>query len=321
MRLLLLNTKQLTTYIELDEADFNITEGGNPDEVLLPASNTSSNERGQNSTSNNNTGMQPPQGGIARSGSTGSIHPRQPQTPHAQPPPRPVANNSSEAQNNPSNASSRPQAQQLNQRKPPAPQQNNRPTGQPPTGQLTAAPQPAGQNTGAPETVGFFSARAVKHLPEEAIVSGNIALGAAQTFNLHAESPSIRKTPGIDHSRSKPLAKNGHHVPPAVSGDAPSVPSSTPGGLAGPRGMPRQGPPMTRGNVINPQLDQSRRIGVPGSPNPLANRGQYRPPTMKRPIGEGGAPGPDRAPLADVPSNVPVTSDTNGPGTKRQKIG
>jgi len=78
---------------------------------------------------------------------------------------------------------------------------------------------------------------------------------------------------------------------------------------------------MSRGNIINPQLDQSRRIGVPGSPNPMANRGQYRPPTMKRPMGEEGAPGLGRAPLADVPSNVPATGNTNGPDLKRQKIG
>ena len=54
-------------------------------------------------------------------------------------------------------------------------------------------------------------------------------------------------------------------------------------------------------NVVNPQLDQTRRIGAPGggmgggfSSSPSGNRGQYRPLTVKRPataMSAGGAAG------------------------------
>ncbi|KAK5663046.1 hypothetical protein OQA88_6462 [Cercophora sp. LCS_1] len=303
--------------IDIDEADFNISDEGHPDEVVLSVSNVgSSNERAPNPQINNGNNMKPPPPRpLARSGSAGSNQPRQPLTPHQQQPSRPITNSFAGAQNNQFTNGARP-PQQFNNNRPPIPPQNNH-APQP----ASANPQPTAQpGAGAvPETVGFFSARAVKHIPEEAIASGTIAPKADQVFNPKAESPSIRKTPGIDHTKSKPVSKGGQHVPPNPTSD------NVTGGGAKP--MPRPGPaagPMARGNIINPQLDQTRRIGAPGQSSPLANRGQYRPPTMKRPNDNGIPPaGAGRPPLADVSNNVPVTgtSGVNGPDAKRQRTG
>ncbi|KAJ3454760.1 hypothetical protein MRS44_013360 [Fusarium solani] len=72
-----------------------------------------------------------------------------------------------------------------------------------------------------PETVGFFSAKAVNQLSESTLQGSNNARLAVphgqQAFNPKAESPSIRKTPGIDRNSSKPVAKNGQHLAPASS--------------------------------------------------------------------------------------------------------
>lgn len=302
---------------EIDEADFNLIDEGHPDEVVLPTSDPStSNDKPQNQTATSaNTSMQPPSRPLVRSGSAGSNFPRAPETPNQQAPARPITNGFPGAQNHAANQNSRPPPQgQFNQTKPPVPQHQHRPVGQ----NNAAPPQPPGGAAPPPSSVGFFSARAVKGLLEEAIVNGNIAPQEGQTFNPKAESPSIRKTPGIDHTKSKPVARNGQHVPSATGGDA-SVVSGSPGA----RAMGRPGPPMGRGNIVNPQLDQTRRIGAPGQSSPLANRGQYRPPTMKRPASEAAQPG-NRQPLADLPSNGPPTAGddmTNWADSKRQRVG
>ncbi|KAK4453831.1 hypothetical protein QBC34DRAFT_344090 [Podospora aff. communis PSN243] len=307
---------------ELDEADFNIIDEGHPDEVVLPVSHpVASNDKPPNQTSNSNASMQPPARALVRTGSAGANPPRPPQTPNQQPPPRQFSNSFNGPQGNTSNSNSRPPPnQQFNQSKPPPAPQNQSVAAQPPT----AAPQPPVPTTAPPEGVGFFSARAVKNIAEDAIASGHIAPKGGQVFNPKAESPSIRKTPGIDHTKSKPVARNGQHVPPATSGDNTTTISADIAGSPGIRPMPRPGPPMGRGNVINPQLDQTRRIGAPGSSSPLANRNQYRPPTMKRPPGADVAqPSTGRPPLADLPSNAPATTGIDGPSgpdTKRQRI-
>ncbi|KAK0651538.1 hypothetical protein B0T16DRAFT_81557 [Cercophora newfieldiana] len=312
---------------ELDEADFNIIDEGHPDEVVLSITHPAgSNDKPQNQANNNNnhTSMQPPSRALIRSGSAGSNPPRPPQTPNQQPPPRPVTNSFAGAHNNSANPNPRPQPQQqFNQNRPTAPQNNHSHNNA--AAQHQAAPQPAGATTAAPEAVGFFSARAVKNIAEEAIATGHIAPKAGQVFNPKAESPSIRKTPGIDHTKSKPVARNGQHVPPAAGGDSTTGAPSGVIGSPGVKAMPRPGPPMGRGNMINPQLDQTRRIGAPGASSPLANRGQYKPPTMKRPSGGDAAlSAPGRPPLADLSTNPPPHAGgegPSGPDTKRQRIG
>lgn len=153
-----------------------------------------------------------------------------------------------------------------------------------------------------PPGAGFFSARAAASLTDNSSgnsdPSGKLPSANLPVFNPHAESPSIRKTPGVDHNTSKPIGKD---LLPRLS-------------QAG------SGAVSPRPNIVNPQLDANRRIGAPGSPSVLANRGQYRPPTIKRPIESINASGNNnRAPLVDLPTNG-VVGDSGGGDVKRQRV-
>ncbi|KAL4755224.1 DNA repair and recombination protein radC [Aspergillus terricola var. indicus] len=115
---------------------------------------------------------------------------------------------------------------------------------------------PAPQNTATPATpvVGFLSARGADMLRE----NPHSAATAAPAFNPHAESPSIRKTAGVDHTKSVPISK------PMLAGSA--SPASN----------------QTR-DFINPSAEMHRKIGAPtggGVGSPM-NRGpsvsSYRP--------------------------------------------
>lgn len=131
--------------------------------------------------------------------------------------------------------------------------------------------------------IGFFTARAAESLQHG---PGVPMKGTA--FNPHLESPSIRKTAGVDHTKTKPVGRE------AVGG--------------GPQA------PVPRVNYVNPQSDKTRRVGMPmGAPSPLQNRGSYKPPQMKRSVENSGP----RLALSDV-TNVVI--DTSG-DVKRQKVG
>lgn len=186
------------------------------------------------------------------------------------------------------------------------------------------AMQPPAQQPNPAEPVAFFSARSVPTDPNnQAGQNASATAQSRQLFDPKAESPSIRKTPGIDHSSSKPLTRSGQHVPPASQGDA----NNNAGGASSTGFTPaRPTVPgsQSRGNVLNPSLDQTRRIGAPGGAgSPLANRGQYKPPTMKRPLGgdNTNGNGGQRVPLSDVPTNGGGVAAPTGDGleTKRQK--
>lgn len=146
-------------------------------------------------------------------------------------------------------------------------------------------------------------------------------------FNPKAESPSIRKTPGIDHSSSKPLTRSGQHVPPpSQSAEASAATPSRPSAAGGPQGgssgaaATGAGGRASKGHAVNPGLDQARRIGAPGGPaSPLANRNSYKPPTMKRPLGQGDGNAP-RVPLSEIPINGTVGVSADAVDTKRQKM-
>lgn len=131
--------------------------------------------------------------------------------------------------------------------------------------------------------LGFFTARAA-----ESLQTGLCIPLKAPAFNPHLESPSIRKTAGIDHTKTKPIGREAVGAPPQ--------------------------PPVARANFINPQSDKTRRVGMPmGAPSPLQNRGSYKPPQMKRAVENGGP----RLALGDVTN---VVSDAGG-DVKRQKVG
>ncbi|RCI08978.1 hypothetical protein L249_5039 [Ophiocordyceps polyrhachis-furcata BCC 54312] len=191
---------------------------------------------------------------------------------------------------------------------------NGRPTPQTPTSaeghpkrvtqqQQVPRPAPPAAHPYAPlppcppqaETVAFFSARSVRANSESST--------GKQLFNPKAESPSIRKTAGIDHSSSRPVGRNGQHVEPAPAASQ-SAGTTTPGR---PTAGVARGP---LGNVVNPSLDQARRIGAPGGGgSPLANRSSYKPPSMKRPL----AVAPEgRSPLGDVVANVAAVTAEGG---------
>lgn len=150
-----------------------------------------------------------------------------------------------------------------------------------------------------PPGAGFFSARAATMIPD-VTSPDQIPPSHAQNlpaFNPKLESPSIRKTPGIDYKGSRPVTKDLKQLPGS---------SQAPAGVVVPRS-----------NIVNPALDNARRIGAPGSPSPMANRGQYKPPTMKRPIDGGG--GTARVPLVDLPANEAIGVDAVG-DAKRQRL-
>ncbi|GAB1217609.1 hypothetical protein ATERTT37_006848 [Aspergillus terreus] len=104
---------------------------------------------------------------------------------------------------------------------------------------------------GSTPSASFFSARAVDLLRD------NPQAGAAPPFDPHAESPSIRKTAGVDHTKSVPISK------PMLAGVSPASNNTR--------------------DFVNPSSDVHRKIGVPGGGgmNSPLNRNQstssYRP--------------------------------------------
>ncbi|KAI5925085.1 hypothetical protein F4810DRAFT_88520 [Camillea tinctor] len=288
---------------DFDMVDFGVTEDGHPDEVVLPASH----DQGTNATNSNDRSQPVPVG--SRSSTNSAPRPMQP------PPSRPTAQPSRPPQT-PNQPPQRPgphfqgrpnpqQQQQQQHQQPPRPASINA-AQQAATINRTNTPPPNAANppNAAPsEPVSFFSARSVKDVPEDAPPgTATINPQGAKLFDPHHDSPSIRKTPGIDHRSSKPVGRNGQHV-------APSTSASSKDGPAPPQ--PRL-PPHNAGRPPQPPaLGHARQIGAPGgvAASPLGNRGQYRPLTMKRPAPGGGAPvEAGRAPLTEVSTN-------NGPGT------
>lgn len=231
--------------------------------------------------------------------------------PRVQPPQQPQQPNrapSAPPQNRPPHTPNNQQAQ----RPPPAggyvPQ--NRPASVQPQQPAQAAPPPG------TESVGFFSAKAINQIPESSISGTVLAPQAQQMFNPKAESPSIRKTPGIDHTSSRPLLRTGEHAPPAASqSEAPSRGNSSSFTPV----RPSMGAP--RGNAANPALDYTRRVGAPaGSGSPLGNRSSFKQPTMTKRPPPGDSNG-TRHPLADVPANMGMNAAGAGLEAKRQKMG
>ncbi|KAG6013413.1 hypothetical protein E4U54_006771 [Claviceps lovelessii] len=279
-------TESFEDYLgELDEADFCVPGEGHPDEIMLPNPAPAQ--------------AQP----YSRQLFNGSAHSKpQQHLPQA-----------------PAPAQAKAQAEAVNRHQPPrsgtggpsglrAPQTPNAGNMQSANSSrgspsISAMAAPTVPNAGAAETVTFFSARSVARSAE----AKEPVLANSQVFNPKAESPSIRKTPGIDHSSSKPLARNGQHVAPTIATVTSSQSVPAPSSNTTSFTSVRPGGPVTRGSLTNPSLDHTRKIGAPGGPpSPLANRGSYKPPTMKRPlVGDGGSTtGSARSPLLDLPANA-----------------
>lgn len=172
-------------------------------------------------------------------------------------------------------------------------QQNNGPNG---NSEDYQPPIPTEMPPGAPE--GFVTGRSAAYLNQ----AGDSKPGNAPTaFNPHAESPSIRRTQGINPGKSAPIMRQS--LGSALSNAANGQPQQN-----GPQGPPHQAnntSGMNRGNFVNPTNDPTRRVGMPGGGGP-PNRGSYKPPTaLKRPA------------LTDV-SNIPQTD--GGTDVKKQRV-
>jgi DNA repair and recombination protein RAD52 len=196
------------------------------------------------------------------------------------------------------------------------------------TSQHLSAPQPGAvptqhfarrSNQQLDPPVAFFSARAAQVLngaPDSPAVP-------VPQFNPHAESPSIRKTTGIDHSRSVPVKRASMGVAEQAAGPLPAFRENMPAPQAPAR------------DFVNPSLDQHRRIGAPS-----LNGSAYRPPTRRGPMDPNsgmaasasnnaqaqaplGPAGVKRPPLGDVsnmhPSNTYNPSGGSGEDAKRQR--
>ncbi|KAA8571594.1 hypothetical protein EYC84_001591 [Monilinia fructicola] len=104
--------------------------------------------------------------------------------------------------------------------------QPNRPQLQPPSG----PPSPTRNNDITdempPPGAGFFSARAAALLPKDhppsEVPPVNLDLPA---FNPNLESPSIRRTPGVDQKSSKPLSRDLKPIPASQSQAPAAVPA------------------------------------------------------------------------------------------------
>ncbi|KAI1737512.1 hypothetical protein F4680DRAFT_460336 [Xylaria scruposa] len=301
---------------DFDMADFGVTEDGHPDEVVLPASHEQATRLSERPpsliTGNVNDRSRPPVNGNPPKPMQ-PMQSMQPPPRSAAQPPRPPHTPNQQAPRPPGQFQGRPNPQQ----QPPRPQSFANATAQqaaansrmmtPPPNAISRPPSGMNAPNAAPaELATFFSARSVKDVPESA-EPGTAAIveRGAKVFDPRAESPSIRKTPGIDHKSSKPVSKTGVHVEPVKR-----EPNQQRPGL--------NGPP----NVVNPSLSQMRQIGAPGGAgSPLGNRGQYRPPTMKRPAPIGPDGGGNRAPLADVSTNgPPAPPGAAGADAKRQRM-
>ncbi|KAI1340396.1 hypothetical protein F5Y15DRAFT_415285 [Xylariaceae sp. FL0016] len=315
---------------DFDMADFGVTEDGHPDEVMLPGPH----DQGANANASARSQHTPTGNSSDRNRQTPNDAPHRPM----QPPPR--TNVPARPPQTPNQAPSRPAAQfqgrpdQQQHSRPPslvnnaalqaaAAQRTNTPppnTNRPPSNAASPAPANVPNNVPAPS---FFSARSVKDLPESTDPGAVSVDKNPRIFNPHAESPSIRKTPGIDHRTSKPVAKDGTHVPGVKRAElprAPGPPSSS--GATGPVGVGRPGVVGANGTGIgNPVLNNARQIGAPaGGGSPLGNRGQYKPLTMKRPAPNGNATEGARTPLTEVSTNGVPGVGAAGVDAKRQKM-
>ncbi|KAJ5763873.1 Rad52/22 double-strand break repair protein [Penicillium manginii] len=84
------------------------------------------------------------------------------------------------------------------------------------------------------QSVGFFSARVADMLRD----NPNAGPVPGSQFDPHAESPSIRKTAGVDHTKSVPISR------PMLSNASPA--------------------PSNSRDFVNPATDFQRRVGAPG---------------------------------------------------------
>lgn len=171
-------------------------------------------------------------------------------------------------------------------------QQHRQPNGAP--SNATNGEKPEGQGLPAPRMPppgfpeGFVTGRSAELLnrPPEARPPN-----AVLAFNPNADSPSIRRTQGVNPGKSAPVSRQaltGAAVasqPPAALPSVAAVSNGPPPQAIQSNGLNGTAAPI-RTNYVNPSADTNRRIGMPPSAaaNAMQNRSNYKPPTpMKRP--------------------------------------
>ena len=287
---------------DFDEVDFAVPEGDDPDTA-------------------NTTGMPKVQQSRRRSSLPSKYppppnnqkyhEPPPPPRPPVQPIPAPPVSGSSKAQVNARTINSDnmngPKQIQANSRPNPSNAHNNIATPKPrPAPYHHQEQQPLPNQPEAPTSsssaghqdppVGFYTARAAETLQSNPNV-------AAPSFNPHLESPSIRKTAGIDHTTTK-----------AVNRDLIAPPARSNLASAGAHSGMNAG-----GANTGFQPSGARKLGMPGAglASPLQNRGSYKPPQMvKRTAAETGG----RSALGDVTNAGIVNASGDGSDAKRMRI-
>ncbi|KAK5116736.1 hypothetical protein LTR62_007410 [Meristemomyces frigidus] len=127
-----------------------------------------------------------------------------------------------------------------------------------------------------------------------------------KAFDPHAESPSIRRTHGVNPGKSAPIMRAA-----LAGGTTAAAVGSASGGMHRAPGMTGGITTPGRGtDFVNPGADMGRRIGAPPQAGGTMNRGAYRPPT---------AVGVKRPPLADV-SNLAQMDGAGDEGAKKVKL-
>ncbi|KAJ5711611.1 hypothetical protein N7488_005767 [Penicillium malachiteum] len=280
-----------------DEADFVVSAtGGNPDEITIEPE-----PRRQQPPTPMNRPI-PPRGPPTGRFDPSAVTPSKPERWNA-------GNQAAARQSLPPNLRPNPNAMPDSRRPMPGPGQvNNMPNTRPGAPPQARPPVDTNmQNTNAPayikregaptfnndnnqppagsQSVGFFSARAADSLRDN---PNAVPLPGSQ-FDPHAESPSIRKTAGVDHTKSVPISR------PMLSAPSPA--------------------PNNSRDYVNPATDLQRRVGAPGTPgggvgSPLSrgpSTSSYRPLTRPN-IDTRNAPNP----AAMNRGSVPPQNNLNG---------
>lgn len=186
-----------------------------------------------------------------------------------------------------------------------------------------SGPQAPSNDTSHLVTPSFVSSRAVAKNNEPL---SDRAIASLPKFNPAAESPSIKRTPGVDHTKSAGISRDlvGQPPKPEPKKDQPAQPQQSnaapvqrpPPQQPQPTGQPAPGqlPPqraLPQNNFVNPGADPGRRVGMP-----MGNRTQYKPHTgVKRP-----APTDGRTPLADVGNTTGTGAGAGAPPNAGAKM-
>lgn len=132
----------------------------------------------------------------------------------------------------------------------------------------------------------FFSARAADQLDE----NNNVVSGVAKAFNPQYESPSLRRNPNIDHTKSMRLLRN-------------LKPDTDP---------PPQEAELNASDQPNRPAPPANTAQSPAGTGRGFNAGQYRPPTRR---------GPDGSVIAPASNSLPGSVDRVLQASKRAPLG